>query len=321
MNENRLAMSKYESDYSKWSNSEKLVVPIVPAIDESVAYERLLDQDLRWALQEGSRHFEEDSAVFKALHKIARRLKDAGVPYAVVGGMALFRHGFRRFTEDIDVLVTRENLKLIHQKLDGLGYVPPHASSKNLRDSEFGVRIEFLLVGDFPGDGKKKPIAFPNPQDVSSEINGINYINLPQLIELKLASGMTNLGRLKDLADVLELIKILKLPLDFSEKLNAYVRGKYRELWSEAQIRYVGLWPKRDAIPDRAINSTEEKNKASELLERMKSDGIVLESHKNDAEGFGLLVTNDARLAEKYGLIPENEFWEVEQDRNSTDPN
>jgi hypothetical protein len=52
----------------------------------------------------------------------------------------------------------------------------------------------------------------PDPRQVSFEAEGIDYISLPKLIELKLASGMTNPGRLKDLSDVLELIKILNLP-------------------------------------------------------------------------------------------------------------
>ena len=90
-----------------------------------IVYERKLTQDPRWALSEGSRHFEEKSAVQDALKKITHRLDTLGIPYAVAGGMALFRHGFRRFTEDVDILVSAESLKLIHQKLDGLGYLPP----------------------------------------------------------------------------------------------------------------------------------------------------------------------------------------------------
>src|SRR4051812_17946457 len=74
-------------------------------------YEQKLAGDPRWALSEGSRHFEEESAVFAALHKIARRLDDLKIPYVVVGGMALFRHGLRRFTEDVDILVTKEDLR------------------------------------------------------------------------------------------------------------------------------------------------------------------------------------------------------------------
>jgi hypothetical protein len=205
-----------------------------PVIATSPIYERLLDQDPRWALIEGSRHFEENSAVFKSLRNITSRLNTLGISYAVVGGMALFRHGLRRFTEDVDLLVTKGDLKLIHEKLEGLGYVTPFPNSKNLRDAESGVRIEFLTTGDFPGDGKPKPVSFPHPESVSIEAEGIKYINLPKLIELKLASGMTNLGRLKDLADVLELAKILKLPPEFADQLDPFVREKFAELRNAA---------------------------------------------------------------------------------------
>ena len=75
----------------------------------------------------------------------------------------MFQHGYRRFTEDVDLLVTREGLKEIHRKLEGLGYLPPFQGSKNLRDTEHGVKIEFLVTGEFPGDGKPKPVAFPAP--------------------------------------------------------------------------------------------------------------------------------------------------------------
>src|SRR5207247_2654039 len=70
---------------------------------EFATYEVRLDANRRWALSEGSRHFEENSSVFKALRRITARLEDLGISYAVVGGMALFRHGLRRFTEDVDI--------------------------------------------------------------------------------------------------------------------------------------------------------------------------------------------------------------------------
>jgi len=40
-----------------------------------------------------------------------------GFPNAILGGMALFRHGFRRFTEGVDVLVSQPDLKRIHERL------------------------------------------------------------------------------------------------------------------------------------------------------------------------------------------------------------
>jgi hypothetical protein len=198
-------------------------------------YEQLLDRDLEWAFREGSMHFEERNAVHQTLRKITRRLDELGISYAVVGAMAMFRHGYRRFTEDVDILVTPEGLKQIHQKLEGLGYSPVFQGSKNLRDAELGVRLEFLVTGEYPGDGKPKPVIFPDPGQVAIEHDGIRYVQLPTLVELKLASGMTNAGRLKDLADVQELIVALDLPRDLANQLNSFVRDKFTELWTAAR--------------------------------------------------------------------------------------
>jgi hypothetical protein len=202
-----------------------------PANTESVIpYELRLAHQPRWALMEGSRHFERKSALFDALQKISKKLKNMRVNYAVMGGMALFQHGLRRFTEVIDILVTKNDLKKIHDKLVGLGYIPLHKHSTHLRDTEHGVRIEFVIAGHYPGDGKAKPVAFPEPRAVSFESDGVKYLNLPTLIELKLESGMTNPGRLRDLADVQELIRLLNLLESFSDQLNPYVREKFLEL-------------------------------------------------------------------------------------------
>jgi hypothetical protein len=115
-----------------------------------------------------------------------------------------------------------------------LGYIPPFTGSKNLRDAEHGVRIEFLVTGGYPGDGRPKPVAFPNPDAAGVEIEGIRCLRLDRLIELKLASGTTP-GRRRDLADVQELIRILSLPADFANRLDPSVRDLYAELWGEVQ--------------------------------------------------------------------------------------
>jgi hypothetical protein len=174
-------------------------------------------------------HFEQESAVFQTMEKISRRLDELGIPHAVAGGMAMFQHGYRRFTEDVAILVTRDGLRVIHEKLAGLGYVPPFTGSKNLRDAETGVRVEFLIAGDYPGDGKPKPVAFPDPVTVGVEIDGIRCLSVPALIELKLASG-TAAWLLKDLADVQEMVRVLGLSADFAERLDPSVRDKFREL-------------------------------------------------------------------------------------------
>jgi hypothetical protein len=125
-----------------------------------------------------------------------------------------------------------DGLGQVPQALEGLGYVPPFAGSKNLRDVASSVRIEFFVAGQYPGDGKPKPVTFPDPAKGAVAIDGVTYLALPTLIELNLASGMTGgVNRMKDLVDVVELVKVLGLPRDFGAKLNEYVRPKYDELW------------------------------------------------------------------------------------------
>ena len=199
---------------------------------EVVSYEDRLAQDLGWGLNEAGKIFEGRSEVQKTMRKIAESLTILSIDYAIVGGMALFAHGFRRFTEDVDVLVTDEGLKNLHRQLEGRGYLPPFERSKNLRDTDNGVKIEFLVTGKYPGDGKPKPVAFPNPADVAQDLDGIRYVNLETLVELKLASGMTNRDRLKDLSDIQQLIKIANLSRDYADGLNPYVRDKFIELWN-----------------------------------------------------------------------------------------
>lgn len=182
------------------------------------------------ALRAAGRFFMRDDEVHATLKRITGKLDELRIPHAVAGGMALVAHGYDRTTVDVDVLVSADLLPRVHAELEGRGYLPPFPGSKDLCDTETGVRIEFLLAGQFPGDGKPKPIAFPDPVAASVTIDGIRFLALESLIELKLASGMTHAGRVKDLADVQELIRVLRLDAAFGARLHAYVRPKYAEL-------------------------------------------------------------------------------------------
>ena len=75
----------------------------------------------------------------------------------------------------------------------------------------------------------------PDPAQVAVRGERVALLPLPNLIELKLASGMIAPHRLKDLADVLELVRALGLPAVLAESPDSSVRAKYRELWEAAQ--------------------------------------------------------------------------------------
>jgi hypothetical protein len=49
--------------------------------------------------------------VYDSVRRLARRLADERIDYAVIGGLAVVEHGYRRATEHIDVLLTEDGLR------------------------------------------------------------------------------------------------------------------------------------------------------------------------------------------------------------------
>jgi hypothetical protein len=207
-------------------------------MDTQTAYPYL---DHFWErIEESDRFHMQIGKVHQTLHHLVADLQAAGIDYAVVGGMALIAHGYLRETVDVDVLVRPDGLASFRDRFVGLGYRPTFTgANKSFVNTQTGVKVEFLTTGEYPGDGKPKPFAFPDPATHFIEVKGARIVDLPMLINLKLASGMTNPGRLRDLADAQELIRVLNLPAEFAGQLNPYVREKFLELRSFIQASTV----------------------------------------------------------------------------------
>jgi hypothetical protein len=165
------------------------------------------------------RFFMGEAEVQKALEKLVHTLDAQGIPYAIIGAMALNEFGYRRVTVDVDVLLTPEGLAAFKATNLGRGYIEKFPGSRSLRDTEYGVDVDVVLAGSYPGDGKPKPVVFPDPA-VAERGARVALLPLPILLELKLASGMTAPDRLKDLADVQEVIRINRLPRTLADDLN-----------------------------------------------------------------------------------------------------
>jgi hypothetical protein len=197
-----------------------------------------MKRDTNLSLREVSDYFEDRGAVLNTLRNLARALSAAGIQYAVIGALALREHSFVRATVDIDLLTTPEGLQALHDRIIGLGFRPAFPGArKKLRATDSGVKVDVIMTGEYPGDGKPKDIRFPDPAAVSFESNGVRYLNLETLVELKLASGISAPHRARDLADIQDLIRETRLPLELAEKLHESVRECYRDLWQKAQIR------------------------------------------------------------------------------------
>ena len=181
--------------------------------------------------------FMEASPIHETMRRLSRILDEMQIPFAIAGAMAANAHGHKRTTADVDILIRREDLLRFKAQHIGLGWMDKFEGSKNFKDTITSVNVDTLIVGDYPGDGLPKPVAFPAPEEVSlRNEDGIPFLRLESLLELKISCGMTVSHRPRDFDDVIQLIRVNRLPLEFAQKLNPFVVSKYQELWQAAQV-------------------------------------------------------------------------------------
>jgi len=194
-----------------------------------------MDRQVAGVLQELDAFLMGESGVQRTFERMASRLEALHIDFALAGGLAVGVRGHLRLTVDVDILITEEGLARFKAQWLGRGYVEKVPGMRSVRDAETGVSIDFLITGEFPGDGRPKSVRFPNPASIPTSEPSTRVLDLRTLIELKLASGVSTPDRLQDLADVLALIRANDLLDSFAETLDESVRAKYRELWAAAQ--------------------------------------------------------------------------------------
>jgi hypothetical protein len=158
----------------------------------------------------------------KTMRRLATHLAKAKIPYAVVGGMAVYAQGYRRTSDDLDILMTREGLLMFRRLFVPRTYEPLSLRPRRLIDPVSGVAFDILVTGLFPGSGEPGPSVYPDPDTVSETIDRIRVVNLPTLIQLKLAAR-----RHQDLADVVNLIRVHNLKEGFVAKLHPALHPDY----------------------------------------------------------------------------------------------
>jgi hypothetical protein len=184
--------------------------------------------DIWERLKEIDLFFEERGPEHQTLRRLVRRLRKAGIPYAVLGGMAVNLHGARRTTHDVDVLLTAAGLEQFRKQFVGKTYDAVPGRPRRFVERQSGVTVDVLVTGRYPGSGKPGPIAFPDPEAASEEIKETRVVTLPQLIQLKLAAR-----RFSDFGDVVFLIRTHDLDESFTNKLHPSVRRDFIECLEE----------------------------------------------------------------------------------------
>jgi hypothetical protein len=172
--------------------------------------------------------FEGKDPVHQTMRRLVRRLERAGIPHAIVGGMAVYAHGYRRTTDDVDVLLTRDGLKAFVERFVPKNYVNVPGRSRRFIDRVNKQSFDVLVTGMYPGSGRPGPISYPDPVDVQERIKNVYYIDLQTLVQLKLAAR-----RHQDFADVVELIRVHDLDESFVDRLHSSLHRDFNECLEE----------------------------------------------------------------------------------------
>jgi len=137
----------------------------------------------------------------RALHDEAVSL---GIDIIIVGGIAVIQYGYRRTTDDRDILVSYKNAKRFGEHL----WDHPDWERLEIREYAFvykptGMSVDFLVGMDLMSLGQ--PYCFPEPSEVEQgeRFEDIPMIGLHDLLFLKVVAG-----RPKDQVDVMELVKL-----------------------------------------------------------------------------------------------------------------
>lgn len=138
----------------------------------------------------------------RVLRDVERVLKAIHAKAAIVGGLAVIHHGYQRYTRDVDLVIAAAAVPEFLRVATVSGF---RVAKKDrygwhqLIHKETGMDLYLVPQGK---PGKRAASEIPSPEQLGVRSGTLGFASLPRLIELKLLAG-----RLKDLADVVELVK------------------------------------------------------------------------------------------------------------------
>jgi len=138
--------------------------------------------------------------ILYAAETASRKLREAGIPHALAGGLAVGAHGYPRTTDDVHFLVGDEAFE---EHAGGLVTLKLPLVSVN------GVRVDFVSLADSEEEHDQTRAAVDSPPSAED----VPIVPLPVLVYMKLKAG-----RQKDLADLVELLKRGRIEIDVVDR-------------------------------------------------------------------------------------------------------
>lgn len=145
--------------------------------------------------------------------EVARSLREH-VDAPVLGGIAVYLHGYARATIDLDFYTDDRQVTAKQLEAGGAKWSP--SRREHVLN---GVRIHTVTPQDAEYEVQRTSI-----------IDGIRVVSLKDLIAIKLICGLKNVARSKDIGDVEELVRAVPLDKRFAGKLPPELRAPFKKL-------------------------------------------------------------------------------------------
>lgn len=176
----------------------------------------------------------EESSLFAQLHELSGALAQAEIQFALIGGFAVNAHGFVRATHDLDVMVRGEQGDALHAIVLGLGYETLDRRPDIASYVRAPLRLDVLYA--------RRPIAL----DLLARSTPVDHgktsalvIPVEGLIGLKIQAFSDDSRRIRDLDDIIQLLKINRGKLNLDE-VRSYFRLFERESVLDDILRAIG---------------------------------------------------------------------------------
>ena len=129
------------------------------------------------------------------LLRSTRALAEAGIPYAVAGGNAVASlvsevdEAAVRNTQDVDIMLRREDLPKAKAALESIGFVYMHTSGLDMFLDGPGAKARDAVHILFANEKIRQEHEFPSPDvDDSKDAGSLRVIALEPLVRMKLVS-------------------------------------------------------------------------------------------------------------------------------------
>jgi hypothetical protein len=164
---------------------------------------------------------------------LTKVLFDKGINFTFIGGAVRNLYGSHRTTEDLDILVNRED----KEKMQNLpiGYIRDISSdrAKVFTLNSPKTKVEVIYSGERAGN--ELGIVYTDIRNISTKINGIPSLTLEAFVHYKLSSGLYG-KRYKDYADIQDVIQKQNLSKTYAQD-NGFREDLvqlYEKLWEES---------------------------------------------------------------------------------------